>query len=55
MTLMLGSSRTAQASRALLLDVAERYQARGYLGASFVWRVTREEIAAPTSCSSSRP
>ena len=46
MMLLLGS-RTAESRLTLfLLDVAERYRARGYSGHEFVLRMTREEIAS---------
>jgi CRP/FNR family transcriptional regulator len=41
---MLGTMRAEQRLAAFLLDLAERYRARGYSSSEFVLRMTREEI-----------
>jgi CRP/FNR family transcriptional regulator len=46
MMLMLGSRTAGERLSLFLLDVAERYQQRGYSSREFVLRVTREEIAS---------
>ena len=46
MMFLLGSMRAEQRLVAFLLDLAHRYQARGYSGSEFVLRMTREEIAS---------
>jgi CRP/FNR family transcriptional regulator len=46
MMFLLGSMRAEQRLVAFLLDLAARYQARGYSGSEFVLRMTREEIAS---------
>jgi len=45
MMFLLGSMRAEQRLVAFLLNLAHRYQARGYSGSEFVLRMTREEIA----------
>jgi CRP/FNR family transcriptional regulator len=42
--LMLGAMRAEQRLAAFLLDLAERYAARGYSSSEFMLRMTREEI-----------
>jgi CRP/FNR family transcriptional regulator len=42
--LMLGAMRAEQRLATFLLDLAERYAARGYSSSAFVLRMTREEI-----------
>lgn len=42
--LMLGTMRAEQRLAAFLLDLADRYRARGYSSSEFVLRMTREEI-----------
>lgn len=44
--LMLGTMRADQRLAAFLLDLAERYHARGYSGSEFVLRMTRDEIGS---------
>jgi CRP/FNR family transcriptional regulator len=44
--LMLGTMRAEQRLAAFLLDLAERYRARGYSSCEFVLRMTREEIGS---------
>ena len=44
MMTMLGTMRAEQRLAAFLLDLAERYRARGYSSREFVLRMTREEI-----------
>jgi len=44
--LMLGAMRAEQRLAAFLLDLAERYAARGYSSSAFVLRMTREEIGS---------
>ena len=44
--LMLGSRTAGERLALFLVDVAERYQARGYSSREFVLRMTREEIAS---------
>lgn len=46
MMLSLGSRSAGERLALFLLDVAERYQARGYSSREFVLRMTREEIAS---------
>ena len=46
MMLLLGSRPAEERLALFLLDVAERYQARGYSASEFVLRMTREEIAS---------
>jgi CRP/FNR family transcriptional regulator len=46
MMLSLGSRTAGERLALFLLDVAERYQARGYSSREFVLRMTREEIAS---------
>ena len=46
MMLMLGSRTAGERLSLFLLDVAERYQLRGYSSREFVLRMTREEIAS---------
>jgi CRP/FNR family transcriptional regulator len=46
MMLLLGSRPAEERLTLFLLDVAERYQARGYSAREFVLRMTREEIAS---------
>ena len=46
MMFLLGSMRAEQRLVAFLLNLAHRYQARGYSGSEFVLRMTREEIAS---------
>lgn len=46
MMLLLGSRPAEQRLTLFLLDVAQRYQARGYSSREFVLRMTREEIAS---------
>ncbi|MCC6195851.1 MAG: helix-turn-helix domain-containing protein [Burkholderiales bacterium] len=42
--LMLGTMRAEQRLAAFLLDLADRYRARGYSSSEFILRMTREEI-----------
>ena len=42
--LMLGTMRAEQRLASFLLDLADRYRARGYSSSEFVLRMTREEI-----------
>jgi len=44
--LMLGTMRAEQRLAAFLLDLADRYHARGYSSSEFVLRMTREEIGS---------
>lgn len=44
--LMLGTMRAEQRLAAFLLDLSQRYQARGYSSTEFVLRMTREEIGS---------
>jgi len=44
--LMLGTMRAEQRLAAFLLDLADRYHARGYSSCEFVLRMTREEIGS---------
>jgi CRP/FNR family transcriptional regulator len=44
--LMLGTMRAEQRLAAFLLDLADRYRARGYSSCEFVLRMTREEIGS---------
>lgn len=44
--LMLGTMRAEQRLASFLLDLAERYYARGYSSSEFVLRMTREEIGS---------
>jgi CRP/FNR family transcriptional regulator, anaerobic regulatory protein len=44
--LMLGTMRAEQRLASFLLDLAERYRARGYSSCEFVLRMTREEIGS---------
>ncbi len=44
--LMLGTMRAEQRLAAFLLDLADRYRARGYSSSEFVLRMTREEIGS---------
>lgn len=44
--LMLGAMRADQRLAAFLLDLSQRYQARGYSSCEFVLRMTREEIGS---------
>jgi len=44
--LMLGAMRAEQRLAAFLIDLAERYAARGYSSTAFVLRMTREEIGS---------
>jgi CRP/FNR family transcriptional regulator len=46
MMLLLGSRPAEGRLTLFLLDLAERYRARGYSGSEFVLRMTREEIAS---------
>src|SRR5262249_51888553 len=46
MMLLLGSRSAEERLAVFLLDVAERYWARGYSSSEFVLRMTREEIAS---------
>jgi CRP/FNR family transcriptional regulator len=46
MMLLLGNRPAEERLTVFLLDVAERYQARGYSAREFVLRMTREEIAS---------
>jgi CRP/FNR family transcriptional regulator len=46
MALMLGTMRAEQRLASFLLDLALRYQARGYSSTEFVLRMTREEIGS---------
>jgi CRP/FNR family transcriptional regulator len=46
MTLLLGTMRAEQRLAAFLLDLADRYRARGYSSCEFVLRMTREEIGS---------
>ena len=46
MMLMLGSRTAGERLALFLVDIAERYQARGYSSREFVLRMTREEIAS---------
>jgi CRP/FNR family transcriptional regulator, anaerobic regulatory protein len=45
-SLMLGTMRAEQRLAAFLLDLASRYQTRGYSSSEFVLRMTREEIGS---------
>ena len=45
-TLMVGSMRAEQRLASFLLDLSNRYQARGYSPSEFVLRMTREEIGS---------
>jgi CRP/FNR family transcriptional regulator len=45
-SLMLGAMRAEQRLAAFLLDLADRYAARGYSSTAFVLRMTREEIGS---------
>ena len=45
-TLMVGTMRAEQRLAAFLLDLSNRYQARGYSASEFVLRMTREEIGS---------
>jgi len=44
--LMLGTMRAEQRLASFLLDLADRYRARGYSSSEFVLRMTREEIGS---------
>jgi CRP/FNR family transcriptional regulator len=44
--LMLGTMRAEQRLASFLLDLSQRYQARGYSSTEFVLRMTREEIGS---------
>ena len=44
--LLLGTMRADQRLAAFLLDLSERYQARGYSSSEFILRMTREEIGS---------
>ena len=44
--LMLGAMRAEQRLAAFLIDLAERYAARGYSSSAFLLRMTREEIGS---------
>ncbi len=44
--LLLGTMRAEQRLAAFLLDLSQRYQARGYSSSEFVLRMTREEIGS---------
>jgi CRP/FNR family transcriptional regulator len=44
--LLLGTMRADQRLAAFLLDLSQRYQARGYSSSEFVLRMTREEIGS---------
>ena len=44
--LMLGTMRADQRLAAFLLDLAQRYHARGYSSTEFVLRMTRDEIGS---------
>jgi len=44
--LLLGGLRAEQRLAAFLLDLARRYQARGYSSCEFILRMTREEIGS---------
>ena len=44
--LLLGTMRADQRLAAFLLDLSERYQARGYSPSEFILRMTREEIGS---------
>jgi CRP/FNR family transcriptional regulator, anaerobic regulatory protein len=44
--LMLGSMRAEQRLASFLLELSQRYQARGYSSSEFVLRMTREEIGS---------
>ena len=44
--LMLGTMRAEQRLAMFLLDLSDRYQARGYSPREFVLRMTREEIGS---------
>ena len=44
--MMLGTMRAEQRLAAFLLDLADRYRARGYSSCEFVLRMTREEIGS---------
>jgi CRP/FNR family transcriptional regulator len=46
MMFLLGSMRAEQRLVTYLLNLAARYQARGYSGTEFMLRMTREEIAS---------
>ncbi|HET6802122.1 MAG TPA: helix-turn-helix domain-containing protein, partial [Casimicrobiaceae bacterium] len=45
-TTMLGTMRAEQRLARFLLDLSNRYQARGYSSTEFVLRMTREEIGS---------
>jgi CRP/FNR family transcriptional regulator len=45
-SLMLGTMRAEQRLASFLLDLASRYQIRGYSSSEFVLRMTREEIGS---------
>jgi CRP/FNR family transcriptional regulator, anaerobic regulatory protein len=45
-TLMVGTMRAEQRLASFLLDLSNRYQARGYSSTEFVLRMTREEIGS---------
>jgi len=45
-TLMVGTMRAEQRLASFLLDLSNRYQARGYSASEFVLRMTREEIGS---------
>ena len=44
--LLLGTMHAEQRLAAFLLDLSQRYQARGYSSCEFVLRMTREEIGS---------
>jgi CRP/FNR family transcriptional regulator len=44
--LLLGTMRAEQRLAAFLLDLSQRYQARGYSSSEFILRMTREEIGS---------
>jgi CRP/FNR family transcriptional regulator len=44
--LLLGTMRADQRLAAFLLDLSQRYQARGYSSSEFILRMTREEIGS---------
>jgi CRP/FNR family transcriptional regulator len=46
LTIALGTMRAEQRLAAFLLDLSQRYQARGYSSCEFVLRMTREEIGS---------
>jgi len=46
MMLLLGTMRADQRLAAFLLDLSERYRARGYSSSEFILRMTREEIGS---------